>query len=419
MRSPVVIVGGGPGGACAAMFLAAEGVPSVIVEKEAFPRYHIGESMTGECGGVVRALGLEDRMLAAGHPRKQGVKVFGPTGHSWFVPVMARERGELVDAYTWQVRRSEFDRMLLDEARARGAEVVRGEALAPRQDADGRVTGVRVRLASGREVDIASEMLLDASGQRTFLARRGLLERQLGRYDRQVAVFSQVAGARRDPGGRREDDPGNTLIFYKGRFHWAWFIPLDDDVVSVGVVAPGGYLAASGESKADYLRRELLELHPDLARRVGRPVTLVEEARAVPNYSYHCRNFAGPGWLCLGDAHRFIDPIFSFGLFVSMKEAQVAAPLVAAWLGGTAPDPWAAHVAGLEAGLNRLQDLIDGFWERPLGFAHLVHRTTHRPGMIDLFAGRIYGRETSPALEQLRLLARAGRGDAAGAGGYM
>ena len=208
------------------MFLARHGISSTIIERDPFPRYHIGESMSGECGALLRNLGLEDAMLQAGHPIKVGLTVYGPTGNPWYVPVMARTpENELVPQFTWQVRRSEFDRMMLDEAVARGAGLVRGTATEPLRADDGRVRGVRVAMADGGTQDIQSEVLMDISGQRTWLARLGGItgKKVLGRYCRQIAVFSQVAGAAREPGERR----GNTQIFYQQRDHWAWFIPLD------------------------------------------------------------------------------------------------------------------------------------------------------------------------------------------------
>jgi flavin-dependent dehydrogenase len=232
-----------------------------------------------------------------------------------------------------------------------------------------------------------------------------------GRYDKQIAVFSQVANPIRDNGDTREFHPDNTLIFYKSKFHWAWFIPLTADTVSVGVVAPGAYFAGRKESKADYLRRELREINPDLARRVE-GCELIEEARAIPNYSYHCRTFTGPGWMAIGDAHRFIDPIFSFGLFVTMREAQLAAPVIADYLGSTrrgTGNPFLAHETKLERGLDAVQDLIDGFWENPIGFAWLAHGERRKADIIDLFAGRIYGETPSPGLLDLRKMAEKGR----------
>lgn len=415
IQTDVAIIGGGPGGATAAMCLAEHGVRVLIIEKDRFPRYHIGESMTGEAGAMLRRMGFGEAMRQARYPEKQGVKVYGPKGHGhWWVPVMRRnEQNQLEPTFTYQVRRSEFDRMLLEAATSRGADLLQAEALAPLWADDGRtMNGVRIRLPDGREDEVHARMTLDSSGQRTFLAHRGVTSGKVpGRYDKQIAVFSQVVNPLRDQGGDRMDHPDNTLIFYKGKFHWAWFIPLDAECVSVGVVAPGAYFASCRESKPDYLRRELATLSPELARRLVQP-ELIEEARAIPNYSYHCRNFAGPGWMCIGDSHRFIDPIFSFGLFVSMKEATEAVPAVLAWLGNDrrdeAANPFADHTRRLEGGLNLVQDLIDGFWENPLGFAHLLHKGGYQDDITDLFAGRIYQDVPSPGVHQLRLLAESG-----------
>jgi flavin-dependent dehydrogenase len=267
VKTDVVIVGGGPAGAASAMSLTRLGIRSVIVERSAFPRYHVGESMTGECAGI---LGLDDRMRRAGHPMKQGVKVFGGSRrHSWWVPVMARDAaGGFREQSTWQVRRSDFDSMMLDEAIARGATLVNGKAVKPLSDG-GAVRGVRVRTAREKPLDIAAQVLLDCSGQATFLANAGVTGgKYLGNYDRQIALFSQMTGAIRDDGSSRNAHRDNTLIFYQKKFHWAWFIPLDADVVSVGVVTPAAYFLEAGESKSDFLVRELRTIHPELARRI-------------------------------------------------------------------------------------------------------------------------------------------------------
>jgi flavin-dependent dehydrogenase len=170
MKTDLVIVGGGPGGAASAMFLAREGIKSIIVEQETFPRYHIGESLTGAGGKVVRELGFEEEMLRSNHPRKKGVKVYGTSGkNSWFVPVTGRdENWELFDWHTWQVRRSDFDKMMLDTAVARGANLIRGKATKPLLNDDGSVRGVEVRMPDGGTMEIESQVLLDCSGQATF-----------------------------------------------------------------------------------------------------------------------------------------------------------------------------------------------------------------------------------------------------------
>src|SRR5690242_17498084 len=171
MKNDVVIVGGGPGGSAAAMFLLKEGIKPIIIEQEEFPRFHIGESMTGEAGGVLRRLGLEEEMNRRQYPVKCGVNVFGTS--KWFIPVARRnENWELETTTTWQVRRSDFDLMMINEAQKRGAIVVRGTATKALRTEDGGVRGVTVRKKDGTEEDFESEVLLDCSGMATFLANQ-------------------------------------------------------------------------------------------------------------------------------------------------------------------------------------------------------------------------------------------------------
>ncbi|NUM46870.1 MAG: tryptophan 7-halogenase [Anaerolineales bacterium] len=411
MKTTVAIIGGGPGGATSAMFLQNYGIDSVIIEKEIFPRYHIGESMTGECGAIVRKLGLEDKMLKANFPVKRGLTVYGTGGkNSWFVPVMRRgDDGKLHPQFTWQVRRSEFDKILLDEAIARGTPLVQGQAFDVSKTENGAVCGVKVRLADGRVEEIEAEVVLDCSGQSTFLANLGVTgPKYRGNYDRQIAIFSQVKGAIRDEGDKKDD----TIIFYKGKYHWSWFIPLDEETVSVGVVISSAYFQEKNESKRDFLIRELRELNPEIVKRIPE-VHLIEEVRSIVNYSFQVREFTGPGFICIGDAHRFVDPIFSFGLYVSMKEAQFAADAIAKYLDGVdrdLPNPFIRHQQFCEKGIDVVEDFVDFFWEQPLAFAAFMH-VRHFDEMIDSLAGRIYDGQPSPAVSSMRKLLKRNRAE--------
>jgi len=408
MKTDVLIVGAGPGGTATSMFLAEQGIRSVLVEKEPFPRYHIGESMTGEAGNVLRKLGLEPNMRVREHPIKHGVSVFGSSGQTaWFVPVMMRDSaGELKDQFTWQVRRSDFDQMMLEEASARGAEILRGQATEAILGDDGAVRGAWVRTQEGRMLKVESQVLLDCSGAATFLANQRVTgPKYRGNYDKQIAIFSQVAGGIRDDGEARDAQSGNTLIFYQQKYHWAWWIPLDDEVISVGVVCPAAYFLDKGESKREFLLRELLEINPGLRSRL--PETeLVEDVHVIPNYSYQVRGFTGKGFICIGDAHRFIDPIFSFGLYVAMKEAELASAAVHDYLAGRhrdAASPFATYQRYVEQGIDILEDVLDAFWENPLAFSLFVH-SRYTSDMIDVFAGRIYDDQPSKGVLAFRRL---------------
>jgi 1H-pyrrole-2-carbonyl-[peptidyl-carrier protein] brominase len=395
------------------MFLRMQGIDSVIIEKATFPRYHIGESLTGECGGVLRDLGLEPEMMRRKYPVKHGVKVYGNSNTYWWVPVAMRTpEWELKDQFTWQVRRADFDKMLLDEAVKRGATLIQGKATKPLVRDDGSVRGVEVRLSDGGLMEIESDLLIDATGLNTWLASTDTVTgpKYLGSYDKQIAIFSQVEGAIRDSGTSREEQKDNTIIYYKKKFHWSWFIPIDDEVVSVAVNVPAATFKDSGLSRKEFLAKELTSLHPDLTRRIT-STDFVEDVHAINNYSYQVKGFTGRGYICLGDAHRFIDPIFSFGLYISMKEAYYLAPIVKEYLDGKnrdAAQPFRDWAIFAEKAIDVLEDVLDCFWEQPFAFAQFVH-ARYRPLMMDVFAGRVFERQPSVAVDAFRRLLKRDR----------
>lgn len=406
MDTDVLVVGGGVAGAMSAIRLRERGLDCVIVERERMPREHIGESLTGEAGQRLREIGLEPAMAAAGFPVKHGVHVYGAHGGgSFWVPVMRRDDDGLAAAATWQVRREDFDALMLREAERRGARVVLGEAERPILEGDA-VRGAVVESA-GERLEIRSRWMLDASGMRTFLASSGVTGRKdRGSYDNQVAVYGRVRGALRDDGRAG----GNTLIFYSRRNHWAWFIPLDEEVTSVGVVAPAEHVRARGEDLADYLLRELVEGTPEMRRRHA-GIELASPVRTCSNYSYRVERYAGDGYLCVGDAHRFIDPIFSFGVHLALHEADRAVAVVERALDARPEERLglaAVYEAETTRGMDRVQELVDAFWNNPLGFAWCVH-SKYTADMTDLFAGRLYDEEDSPGLTALRKINRASR----------
>lgn len=377
------------------MKLLERGIRPVIVEREFFPRYHVGEAMTGEGGAIVRELGIADQMTPADHTIKNGVNVFGTGGDAnWWVPVMQRTDDlELHEVQTYSVKRNVFDELLLDEAVRRGAELVHGRAKKVLYDDDGTVSGARVKLENGNEVDISAQITLDCSGQATFLAnKKATGPKYLGSYDKQLAIFTQVGNYERNDNHDREHGSGNTHIFYKEKYHWAWAIPLDQEVTSIGIVIPAQYFRDSGLDHGAFIQQELRTLNPGLAERIVGDAVMVEEPHIVPNYSFQVRKFAGPGYICVGDSHRFVDPIFSFGLYVAMKEATLAAVEVEQWLNGVGrgmDNPFQNYMLHTEGAIDMVEDMIDTFWENPLAFAYMAH-DKYREQVLDMFSGRIY-----------------------------
>jgi 1H-pyrrole-2-carbonyl-[peptidyl-carrier protein] brominase len=393
-KRPVVIIGGGPAGSATALYLLQSGLQPLIIERESFPRFHIGESLSGECGNGLRTLGLESEIERQNYPIKHGVNVYNPHGTCFWVEVKQRcpETNELIPNATWSVTRSSFDRLLLDAARNRGAEYMECEAVAPILE-NGRVTGVQIRTATGALENLYCDMLADCSGQATFLANRGITGKKVkGSYTNQIAVFSQLTGMVLDAGTSPSTALGNTLIFYKLKDHWAWMIPLSNIITSVGVVVPAPYFKGRKLDKTDFLGDELLTLNPDLTRRVTN-TSFVEEVRTISSYSYVVPDFTGEGFVCVGDAHHFTDPIFSFGVFLSMKEGEFAAEAILKHLSGEKEangDPFADYEAVCTQGQDAVRDVIDCFWEYPLVFTRMAAGKA-QDDITDLFAGRLYG----------------------------
>ncbi len=397
IETDVAVVGGGPGGTTTALFLERHGVESVIIEQDPFPRFHIGESMTGEAGAIVRRLGLEEQMNACDWPVKFATEVYGTGGNNKFrVPVMARNGNGLATTSTWQVRRSDFDRLLFDTALARGVHHVRGKATEPMHADDGTITGIVVE-TDDDEVQVRARCVVDASGRHTWAFRQGLTgTKERGEYASQTAVFTHVKGAVRDPG----DDAGNTIIFYSSHLHWGWFIPIDDEVVSIGIVAPNDYMRDFSGSIDEYFDHEMKTINPELARRTT-DVELVEPVRATANFSYEVSDYVREGLVCVGDAHRFIDPIFSFGLYIAMAEAERAAATIARCVTTGDWSRLSEYHEFAELGQDTLQTLVDGFWSNPLAFGYMVHHSEYQEDFVDMFAGRIYERRRSSAYHKL------------------
>jgi flavin-dependent dehydrogenase len=409
MKTQVVIVGGGPSGTGLAISLKKLGIKSVIVEKDGFPRLHVGESMTGECGASVRALGFEEEMAKHRFPVKMGTMVYGTEGrNSFYVPVMGRDKeNKLFPQTAWQVRRSKFDKMMLDACVDQDITVVNGMATDVLRNENGVPCGIKYKSPEGEELMIHSDFVADASGQHTFLRSKGVTsERLMGKYDKQLAIFSHFKGTKREVMEGHPLIPEDTIIFYQKRNHWSWFIPIDDDLVSIGVVTPAEYYRSKGMSKKDFLLSEMQTINPELTKRVEN-VEMIEDVHSCANYSYQIKEFGGPGFLCVGDAHRFIDPIFSLGMHFTLVECRKAADAIADYLGGKTThmaNPFKEHMEFCELGMDNVQVLLDVFWDYPFAFSLYMKDAKYRDGFIDLFAGRCYVTDPPACITALRKL---------------
>jgi len=313
----VLVVGGGPAGSTIAALLAGKGLSVLLAERDHHPRFHIGESLLPMNMPILERMGLSHRV------RQIGVKKMGadfPADNERGYNVFRFERSlNPTWPFAYQVRRDEFDQMLFANAIERGAAALQGAKVGPITfSAEGAtaeiVTGDASRTHRARYV-------VDATGRDTLLGSQLRLKRRNPSHQ-SAALFAHFRGVERRPG----DNAGNISIcrFEHG---WVWMIPLRDDCVSVGAVCSPDYLKQRAVPNDEFLMQTLRNI-PEVWKRMEH-AQINGNLHATGNYSYACNRISGPGWLMVGDAYAFVDPIFSTGVYLAMRGAEVAADVVA------------------------------------------------------------------------------------------
>src|SRR5580658_9432388 len=295
----VIIIGAGPAGSSAAAILAEHGHRALVLEREKFPRYHIGESLLPFTFQPLERLGLIDKMRASAFVKKYSVQFVSPSGRASQPFYFFNRYDRDTVAQTWQVLRSEFDQMLLDNALEKGA-LVKEETIVLELLKDGpRVIGVRAQTRGGAAVEYRAPITLDCSGKEAFSAVRNHW-RMKDPHLNKIAVWTYYKGAKRDEG----IDAGATTVAYVPEKGWFWYIPQHNDMISVGIVAEGKYLTRGGiKAPEEIFKREVqqskwVQQHLECGQQVG-PYYLTSE------YSYHSAHCGMEGLLLAGDAFAF------------------------------------------------------------------------------------------------------------------
>jgi len=383
----VVVVGGGPSGSTAATLLAQKGLKVELFERETFPRFHIGESMIPNTYPVLKRTGLLDKMKGSHFIKKYSVQFVNQRG-KLSEPFYFNEHNSHESSQTWQVRRSEFDHLALNHARENGVAVHEGARVLEVLFEGTRAVGVRVKPADGPEREVRAKVVVDASGQSTLiLDRLGLRE-----WDpalKKAALWTYWKGAYRDEG---QDEGATIVIQTEGKKGWFWYIPLHDDIVSVGVVADHDYLFKNRASK-DYetLYFEEVAKAPGVRPRIA-DATRCDVFRAQKEYTYRAKQAAGDGWCLVGDAFGFLDPLYSSGLLLALTSGSMAADAIAA--GIAAGDTSEARLRTWEApylqGMNRIRRLVCEFYDG-LSFGRFVKEHPHLKGLVtDVLIGDVF-----------------------------
>lgn len=317
----VLILGGGPAGSTAATLLAEAGFAVTVLEKERFPRFHVGESLLPASLPLFDRLGVHGAIRALPHTRYKPGANFVSADGSCSVTYRFSEALPPAIPHAYQVRRDEFDQLLLERAKQAGAEVLEGwEAVSPHWEGQ-RLAGLLVRDPAGQQQRIRFRTFLDASGQKAFLASRMGWRFPYPKH-RKIASVSHFRGVWLPAG----EEAGNITIALAPA-GWFWLIPFADDTVSVGAVLDVTFWQAQGKAAEEVFWQAVARV-PEVARRLANATPLLPFS-VIQNFSYRVTKLAGDGFCLVGDAAGFLDPIFSTGVFIATTTAASAAEDVA------------------------------------------------------------------------------------------
>jgi flavin-dependent dehydrogenase len=401
LETDVLVIGGGPAGTTAATFLARKGWKVLLLEKDHHPRFHIGESLLPMNLPILERLGVLEQVKAIGihKPGAEFPVVGDGQGNGLAYNTFRFERAlNPTFGHAYQVKREEYDQLLFRHAQANGVDAREGVKVEQVEfGADGRPVRAHARAEDGTALVVQPRYIVDASGRDTFFGNQLKLKRR-NPLHASAAIFSHFTGVERRPG----EDAGNITVqrFAHG---WMWLIPLQRDVMSIGAVCFPDYLKQRRGESESFLMQTLLD-EPRVAARMGN-AQRVAPVHVTGNYSYTCTRMAGPGWVMVGDAYAFVDPVFSSGVYLGMNSAEQAADVVDAVLRDPSREAplQAAMVRRLRRGLRHFQWFIYRF-NTPV-MQHLFNNPRNvwqvEQAVISMLAGDVF--DNAAVLRRLRL----------------
>ena len=385
-QSDVIVIGGGPGGSTVSTLIAKAGHQVELFEREHFPRFHVGESLIPHTYHVLERLDMLPKMKASRFVKKYSVQFINQHGRL-SEPFYFLDHKPHESSQTWQVVRSDFDHMMLENAREHGVTVHEGVRVLEVLFDGERCIGVRVREDGGKEREVLAKVVVDASGQSSMIASR-LKLREWDPVLRRGPM--DLLGRRFRDVGR---DEGATIVIQtQGKKGWFWYIPLYNDVVSVGVVAAYDYLFKDrGDQDNEAIYFEEVARCPGIEPRLAK-ARRVAPFRAAKEYSYQSRQAAGPGWVLVGDAFGFLDPLYSSGVLLALTSGQMAADAVIEGLrtGDTSAAKLGVWQQEFVKGMNRMRRLVCEFYDG-FSFGRFIRRHPHLKGYVtDLLIGDLF-----------------------------
>lgn len=395
----VIIIGGGPAGATLGTLLGMGGYRALIIEKDIHPRDHVGESLIPATNIVFNRIGFLDKLNDAGFIHKPGTGWNGPRSKVWNlveIPLFELPLEGSPQPWTFHVERDAMDTMLLRHAHDHGAKVLQGVKATEVLFEDDRAVGVRAQVADGWERELRARVIVDASGRRCFLANKLRMKRKDRNFN-QFCVYSWFKGVRRPP----ERLYGWGLFYFIGLNQaWGWQFPLREGKESVGVVVDKEDFQKSGVDPDHFF--------DSLVQRSRQFSYVMQDAERIRpywmegDYSYKIDRYAGPGWMLIGDALRFVDPIFSSGVDVALFSAFYAyEAMLESWKTGHEAKVFDAYHHKINDGVDTWYDTISMFYRLQNLLSRFAMHRHWRPYIIQTLQGNPYDPERALRSRQL------------------
>ena len=381
-----IIIGAGPAGSSAAAILAEYGHRVLVLEREKFPRYHIGESLIPFTFHALDRLGLIPKMRSFGFIKKYSVCFVQPDGRASQPFYFFNRYDRASVAQTWQVTRAEFDQLLMDNAREKGAEV-REETTVLSLLRDGeRVLGVQACGKDGGIYEVHAPITLDCTGKEAFTSSQNgwrLPDPNLNK----IAVWTYYKNSLREPG----IDEGATTVAFVPNKGWFWHIPQHDNMVSVGVVADGKYLTRDGVKDPQAIFEREIEQNAWIKSHLahGEPQG---QYWVTSEYSRHSKYCSAPGLVLVGDALAFLDPCFSSGVMLALKSGVLVGETIHEGLAANdlSPQRFQHYGAFMRQGIENMRKLVYAFYDPNFSFKEVIKRHPDAAGAItDCLSGDV------------------------------
>ena len=401
-----IVIGGGPAGSTVATLVAEQGHRVLLLERTSTPQFKIGESLIPATYWTFKRLGMLEKLRASHFPQKYSVQFYSRSGKA-STPFYFFQTNPHDSAVTWQVLRSEFDQMLLDNAKKKGVEIRRGIGVREVLFEGDTATGVVTQNVDGTRETFHATVIVDSTGQRSLIGRQLNLNTTEPNL-KMASLFTHYEGGHRDEG----IDEGATLILHtEEKDSWFWSIPLPYNRTSIGVVGELDYLLqnrrdADGKLNAQKIFTEELAKCAPLQQRLegANPLFPIQSTK---DFSYRASRIAGNNWVLVGDAFGFLDPVYSTGLFLALKSGEMAADGIIeafhkndfseAQLGSFGP----AFVKGMEA----FRKLVYAFYTKEFSFARFLSEyPEHQGGIVDILSGDVFRKDVThifPAMAEM------------------